>query len=547
MKNLFLFILLGITTPIFSQDRYIVFFKDKASSPYTISNPSAYLSQRAIDRRTRMGIAIDSSDLPVNPNYLQAVVNSGAKILNQSRWFNSVTIQADTNQVLNIAQNSFVKNYQKVFGSNLFRAQRKNKFDEFYESEKTTVNNLNFNGSYGGAENQIKMIGADVLHQSNFSGRNSIIAVIDAGFRNTNTHKAFDSLRLQNRILGTWDFSRNDAYVYDFSNHGTSVLSCIAANVPDSMIGTAPHASFYLLRSEEEATEYLVEEYNWAAAAEFADSAGADIINSSLGYTEYDARSQSYTYQDMDGNTAIISIAAKTAVSKGVLVVNSAGNSGSSSWYFIGAPADVEEVFSIGALAPDRSLAGFSSRGPNANGSIKPDVVAQGGPAFIARANTGSYGFGSGTSFSGPIIAGFAACSWELYKTIYPNSKPSQVIQWIKTNANNANNPNNDIGYGLPDAAKMFLNLSVERNKNKQFGVYPNPSNGQLFFLFNTVQNENFELQLYNLIGESIYLANFNAIELINGIELPANISRGMYIISIQSSVSSYKTRLVIE
>lgn len=548
MKSLFLFFVLGCSTlSLSAQDRYIVFFKDKANSPYTLQNPSAYLSQRAIDRRTRMGISLDSTDLPVNPAYIQAAANAGAKILNRSRWFNSITVEADTNEIINIAQNSFVASYKKVFGSNLFKSSRENKFESFYKSEKTSLNNFQFVGNYGGADNQIKMMKADVLHTSNYTGKNTIIAVIDAGFRNTNTHKAFDSLRLQNKILGTWDFSRNDPFVYDYSNHGTSVLSCIGANVPDSMIGTAPHASFYLLRSEEEATEYLVEEYNWLAAAEFADSAGVDIINSSLGYTEFDARSQNHTYQDMNGNTTVVSRAAKTAVSKGVLVVNSAGNYGNDTWFHIGAPADVTEVFTIGSVGQDRTLSGFSSRGPNALGNIKPDVVAQGGPAFIARANSGSYGFGSGTSFSGPLVAGFTACAWELYKTTYPNSKPAQVIQWIKNNADNSNAVNNDIGFGIPDAAKLFLNLSVENNKSKSFNVYPNPSKDFVQFSFMSKQNESFELSIYNLIGERIYVGNFSTIELINGIQLPANILKGIYIISIENSVSSYKTRLAIE
>lgn len=531
----------------FAQDRYVIFLKDKKNSPIDFNNPQTYLSNKALLRRASMQIAVDSSDLPVNPVYIHAIANTGAKILNTSRWFNTITVQADTQQVINIGSLNYVLSYKKVYGTNLHRSQRDNKFDEFYKQENSSKNNYQFTGNYGGADNQIKMIKADQLHASNFTGKSMTIAVIDAGFRNANTHIAFDSLRANNKILGTWDFSRNHPYVYDFSNHGTSVLSCISANVPDSMIGTAPHASVYLLRSEEEAEEYLVEEYNWTAAAEFADSVGADIINSSLGYTTYDANSQSYTYADLDGNSTVITRAANIASSKGVLVVNSAGNSGSSSWFYIGAPADGTEVFSIGSVGPDQILSSFSSHGPTSAGLIKPDVVAQGGPSFIARANTGSFGFGSGTSFSGPIIAGFSACAWELYKVSHPFSRPSEVKAWIKQYANNANNPNNDYGWGLPDGSKLLLNAAIEQNKSNDVVVYPNPNKGFLQINLTDQNNKSYQLIISDLLGKDLYSQTFTSIEMLNGIELPSKISKGIYILSLESNDLNYRIRFIRE
>lgn len=531
----------------FAQDRYIIFLKDKNNSPIDFNSPQTYLSNKALLRRAAMRIPLDSADLPVNPVYVQAIANTGAKILNTSRWFNTVTVQADTQQVINIGSLNYVQSYKKVYGANLHRAQRHNKFDEFYQQENATQNNYQFSGNYGGADNQIKMIKADQLHTSNFTGKTMTIAVIDAGFRNADTHRAFDSLRANNKILGTWDFSRNHPYVYDFSNHGTAVLSCISANVPDSMIGTAPHASVYLLRSEEEAEEYLVEEYNWTAAAEFADSVGADIINSSLGYTTYDANSQSHSYADLDGNTTVITRAANIASSKGVLVVNSAGNSGSSSWFYMGAPADGTEVFSIGSVGPDQVLSSFSSHGPTSAGLIKPDVVAQGGPAFIARANTGSFGFGSGTSFSGPIIAGFSACAWELYKVSHPLSRPSEVKAWIKQHADNANNPNNDYGWGLPDGSKLLLNAAIEKNKSNDVVVYPNPNNGFLQINLTDQNNKSYQLIISDLLGKVLYSQTFTSIEMLNGIELPSKISKGIYILSLESNELNYRIRFIRE
>lgn len=537
-------IMLSCTT--FAQDRYIVFLKDKANTPYQLSNPSAYLSARAINRRAQMNIPIDSLDIPVNTSYVNNIANTGAKILNRSRWFNTVTVQADTIQIIAIGTFTYVEKYKKVFGANLHRGiPSKAKFEE-------PVYNSNFSknktvlGSYGGAQNQTQMINADALHAAGYTGKNSIIAVIDAGFSNANIHPAFDSLRLQNRLLGTWNFSTNTENVYGFSTHGTSVLSCMAALVPDSMIGTAPHAKYYLLRSEEEATEYVIEEYNWAAAAEFADSVGADVINSSLGYTEFDAASQNHKYADMDGNTTVVTKAAKMASNKGVFVVNSAGNSGNDSWFYIGAPADAEEVFSIGALTPQGSIAGFSSNGPTSDNRIKPDVSAQGNPAYLARAN-GGYGNGSGTSFSGPIIAGFSACAIELYKTNHPHAKPAEIMTWIKSNADRANQPNNQYGFGIPDGNKLLLNASIDSNPSSNYVIYPNPTKGSLFINVNNGNNRQWDLIIADPIGKILYQNKFSTVELLLGIDLPANISKGFYIISLKTENDSFKQVFIKE
>ncbi len=531
----------------FSQDRYIIFLKDKANTPYQLNNPSQFLSARAITRRTNMNISIDSADIPVNHNYVTSIANTGAKILNRSRWFNTVTVQADTAQVIAIGAMNFVSKYVKVFGTNLHKGKiSKNKFEEPF-FEQSSIQKNNSLGSYGGALNQTQMIKADALHAAGYTGKNSVIAVIDAGFFNANIHPAFDSLRLQNRLLGTWNFSTNTEDVYGFSNHGTSVLSCMAALAPDSMIGTAPHASYYLLRSEEESNEYVVEEYNWAAAAEFADSVGVDVINSSLGYTEFDAASQNHTYADMDGNTAIVTLAAKVASNKGVLVVNSAGNSGNDSWFFVGAPADAEEVFTIGALNPQGSIASFSSNGPTSDNRIKPDVSAQGAPAYLARPGNLSYGNGSGTSFSSPIMAGFSACAFELYKTNHPHAKPADVKAWIKQYSDRSTQPNNQYGFGIPDGSKLLLNASVDNTSKNKYKIYPNPSNNTIYIDVNNGNNRMWDLQISDPIGKVLYSSNFSTIDLMMGIELPANISKGFYIITVSTDNDSFKQVIIKE
>lgn len=547
MKRIILFTLLScLSISTFAQDRYIIFLKDKANSPYQINNPSAYLSARAIARRTAMNISIDSADIPVNPSYLTGIANTGAKILNTSRWFNSVTAQADTNQIIAVGALNYVDRYVKVFGSNLHRKAVKSKYEEV-EPNQVTASRKTSLGNYGGALTQTQMIGADALHAAGYTGKNSVIAVIDAGFTNANIHPAFDSLRLQNRLLGTWNFSSNTADVYGYSNHGTSVLSCMAALVPDTMIGTAPHAKYYLLRTEEEATEYEVEEYNWAAAAEFADSVGADVINSSLGYTEFDARSQNHTYAEMNGNTAVVTIAAKIASEKGVLVVNSAGNSGNDSWFYIGAPADAEEVFTIGSVTAFRDISGFSSNGPTSDGRIKPDVCAQGSQTFVARPGDLGYGTGSGTSFSSPVTAGFSACAFELYKVSHPSAKPADVKAWIKKFADRSTQPNNQYGYGIPDGSKLLLNASVENTSKNTYKVYPNPSANILYINVNNGNNRVWKFQLSDALGKVLYARDFDTIELLMGIELPPNISKGFYIISLSTENDSFKQVIIKE
>jgi hypothetical protein len=533
-KNYWLTVLLLLTIlNANAQDRYIVFLKNKANNPYTISNPSEYLSVRAINRRTRMNIPIDSSDLPVNPAYVAAIKNTGAIVLNRSKWLNTMTIQADTNQAIAIGNLPFVVRYKKVFGTNVHKSSV-NKFPE--ENFANPFNKID-SSKYGNAWNQTKMLNADFLHQCGITGSTMQIAVIDAGFRNADTHTAFESLRSKNQILGTWNFTNNTSFVYDYSNHGTSVLSCIGANVPDTMIGMAPDAKFYLLKTEEEATEYLVEEYNWAAAAEYADSAGVDIINSSLGYTEYDAASQSYTYEDMDGNTAPITIAADIAVDKGVLVINSAGNSGSSAWFYIGAPADGKNVLSVGAVDPTNLIAGFSSNGPTADGRTKPDVVAQGGPAWIAKANTGGFGFGSGTSFSGPIIAGFSACAFEMYKTYYPNATPLDFKAWMKALSDNSTNPNNQYGWGIPNGRKLFMALGINLLNNKKTTLYPNPVND--FCQFNIPNSQSAKIAVYTSTGALLIQENLQSAT--GSFKFSTeNFNPGLYVIKILTEDSVY-------
>lgn len=465
-------------------DKYWVKFTDKNNSPYSINNPEAFLSPKAIDRRNAQGIAILENDLPVNSTYIQGVANTGATVLNVSKWYNSVTVYTTSQSVIDaINLLPYVLSVEK--GKYIVKPEKSEK--PFFKNEsygEIPEENLILGPAsgesynYGAAYNQINMLNGIPMHDLGFDGTGMTIAILDAGFLNTNIIDAFDSLWNNGQILGTRDFvSPLAPDIFGSHSHGTSVLSTIGANLPGQMVGTAPKADFWLLRSEDGATEYLIEELNWVSAAEFADSVGADVINSSLGYTTFDDPSQDHTYQDMDGNTTPITIGADLAASKGMIVVNSAGNSGGSSWQYIGAPADGDSVFSIGAVTASGNYASFSSTGPTFDGRIKPNVVAQGSGSTIISAYSGNVTTGSGTSFSSPITAGMVACLWQAHQ----NKRNTQIMEAIEQSATLAGSPNYLLGYGIPDYfdAHTTLSAPVTYNFSLEIKVFlEGPFNG---------------------------------------------------------------------
>ncbi|MCB0821964.1 MAG: S8 family serine peptidase [Bacteroidales bacterium] len=549
MKKLFtIFFSLLVSYSIIAQvapNKYWVKFTDKDNSPFSIDNPGEFLSQRAIDRRTAYNIPIDESDLPVNQTYINAVAAEGATVLNASKWFNSVTIFTTNPAVVDaINQLPFVMGVEKSSGGNSIA----NSYSEkpFFANEsyaqipetgylKGTSSGQSYD--YGQAYNQINMLNGIPLHDMGYNGTGMIIAIQDAGFLNANTIAAFDYLWDNDRILGTKDFvSPYDPDIFGSHSHGTSVLSTIGANLPGQMVGTAPEASFYLLRSEDGDTEYLIEELNWVSAAEFADSVGADVINSSLGYTTFDDPSMDHTYADMDGNTAPITIGADKAVSKGMIVVNSAGNSGGSSWQYIGAPADGDSVFSIGAVDASGNYASFSSTGPTADGRLKPNVVAQGQSSTIISAWSGEVSSGSGTSFSSPITAGMVTCLWQAH----PDKRNTEIMEAIQMSGSLASNPNNQLGYGIPDytmAHDMITNAGVDIPFNNSVSVYPNPFNDEFSILMNDGTLQIQKVEVTDISGKVIYTLNVNQVNgdliKISGL---ASLNAGVYFIQINSA-----------
>jgi len=370
--------------------KYWVEFTDKYNSNFSVNNPELFLSQRAIERRVRQNIPIKIQDLPINNWYIDSIINLGFDVLNRSKWFNGIMLSTNDSNLVDNINFSFVKS--------TFSFGRWNRNKSNQRTNSKFENDFN-KSDYGDTYNQLQMLKGNILHNRNLKGEGKVIAVLDAGFSKANEMDAFKKLFDEDRILGSWDFVAQEESVFEDHSHGMMVLSTMGAENKGQIIGTSPNASFWLLRSEDGDTENLIEEYNWLCAAEFADSVGADIINSSLGYTTFDDVNQNHTYSDMDGRTAPVSIAANLASRKGMIVVNSAGNSGSSSWHYIGAPADADSILSVGAVDENRDFAWFSSYGPSIDGRIKPTVVAQGRNTIVATSDNGILA-GNGTSFS---------------------------------------------------------------------------------------------------------------------------------------------------
>lgn len=439
-----------------AQTRYIVQFKDKGTNPYLLSNPIAYLTQRAIDRRTRYSIAIDSTDLPITPGYVDSVRLAGTvTILNQSKWLNSVSIQTnDTAALTRINSLPFVQSVSYIAARSIGSQGKFENATPIAAQQKEQNLTADF-FNYGSSYNQVHIHNGEFLHNIGLRGQGMIIGLLDGGFRNYLTLSSFDSARNNGQILSVYDFVSKDSSVVEDAQHGSQVLSTIVANIPGTFVGTAPKASFYLFRTEDVFSEYPVEEHNWVCGAERVDSLGGDLISSSLGYSNgMNDPAFDHTYSQMDGNTVMTSMGADLAAKKGMLVVNSAGNEGSSLWHYIVSPADGDSVMAVGAVNAQGWAAGFTSHGPTSDGQIKPDVASMGQGTIVQYSN-GIVAGANGTSFASPNLAGLATCLWQGF----PEFNNMRIIDALRTAGNRFNNPGDSIGYGIPDVKKATLHL----------------------------------------------------------------------------------------
>ena len=471
----FHFVALSQTAP----NRYWVQFEGKLaeelppahSTPYTLNAPEGFLSPKAIYRRALQNIAITAHDLPIPPSYIDSLrAMQGFKVILQSKWFNAVTIAVvdpafDPFVLLELPMVTDVKSVLCVDGE-VREPDASAPARAFVEQT-----------AYGGGLAPLQQLNADWLHGLGFRGEGMTVAVLDAGFENTESLPIFQRAWNEGRIQEGLDAMYSQGGLFAHHRHGTAVLGTMAGHLEDSLIGTAPDATFVLYRTEDAYSEYLIEEDYWVAAAEHADSIGVDLMNTSLGYSLFDDSTMNHVYDDLNGTTTRISQAAEWAAQKGILCTTSAGNSGAAAWHYITAPADADGILTVGAVDADGQHAVFSGWGPTADGRVKPDVMALGVQAAYPFADS-TIRRGNGTSFSSPILCGAAACLWQAF----PTATAQDIRNAITTSAHLYAQPNDSMGYGIPDFRKAFELLDEAgaatwaAAEPSDVLVFPNPS-----------------------------------------------------------------------
>ena len=540
MKKLSLLLIMLVSAMIMqaqiATNIYWVQFTDKANSPYSIDNPEEFLSQRALERRARLNIAIDEYDIPVNPQYLEAVEACGAQLLNPSKWLNGVSVYTNSQAVVDaINALEFVEVVRNC--PNYPEAQRDKEI--WMENEmRASGNPVVYRDFYGGAHTQVYQLRVNELHDMGFDGTGVVIAILDGGFIGTDMHNTFDAMRAEGRLLGVRDFVFGSTSVYSQSTHGTSCLSTMAAYDPNNMVGTAPKASYYLFHTEDGDGENIVEEYNWVSGAEYADSLGVDVCSTSLGYIDFDMPQWDHHFPDFDGHTAPMTIGAEIAASRGMICMNSAGNEGGGTCT-LGIPADAEHILTVGAVDASGQRAWFSSVGPTYDGRIKPDVMAMGEGTYVAS-GWGGYYNGDGTSFSNPVLAGAVAC----LRQAMPTASVQEICNAVRAAGNNAGNPDSYNGYGIPDfvaALNMLDAVEEVEIENEIISVFPNPSKGAV----NIALKEGVDwtnMTVYDNIGRIIVnTMNINELESVLN-----NLSSGVYTVKVDSEVGSQAVKVVI-
>jgi serine protease AprX len=427
-----------------AQDKYWVSLSDKNEVSF---DPYSYFSPHTIEKRTRFGIPLnDKSDWPLNQKYVDEISMLADSVHFESRWFNSLVIFTNKKQVDTIRKLPFVREILKM---EHFIAEPAN--EPLKEGLSINPDDVEL------LKNQLESMKGQKFMEEGINGAGIRIAVFDIGFKNVDTNPAFNHLFDHNKILKTYDFVDKDDDVYHYNSHGTQVLSCIAGKWDSIQIGLATGSEFLLARTEKN-SEKFSEEENWLAAAEWADKNGADIINSSLGYTFH-----RYFNDQMDGKTSLVAKAANMAASKGILVVNAAGNSGTDDWYYIGTPADADSVLSIGGISPIRDYhISFSSFGPTSDKRMKPNLVAFG--TAVTAKNKG-LSKANGTSFASPLVAGFAACAWQNDKRL----NNMELFSELERSGHLYPYFDYAHGYGLPQADYFLENEKAKASPTFRF------------------------------------------------------------------------------
>lgn len=511
-------LLLIAASDLWAQDNYyFVAFEDKLNNGFSVNQPNEFLSQKAIERRSKQGIIIQEQDLPITLSYKTSIENQGVEVFESSKWFNGVIIRANSQEAEQLKSLSFVSNTTYLAPQN-------------YSGRSGANADLLVANFYSDSLFQNEILNVAEMHAEGFYGNGMTIAVLDGGFRNVNSVSPFSHLYTNNQILYTYDFVSKSSDVYQYSAHGTKVLSLMAAEIENTYQGVAPRANYMLFVTENVPSEYRIEEYYWLIGAERADSAGVDVISTSLGYSTFDDPSMNYVQNDMDGSTTVVVKAAHIASEKGIIVVTSAGNEGNKAWVNITSPADMINGLAVGSIQSDYMISSFSSRGPSADGRIKPDVVALGSSAYLID-DSGNITIGSGTSFAAPQIGALAAGVWQAF----PEFSYIQVIDAIRMSASNVTSPDSEYGYGIPSftAIKNYLDAI---SSTEAVEVYPNPvSNNLLKVKFVDPGKVNSGLiKLYDtsgkLLSEDLYSISWS--NNIAYVEL-RNLTQGLYFLKV--------------
>ncbi|SMD44683.1 Por secretion system C-terminal sorting domain-containing protein [Aquiflexum balticum DSM 16537] len=539
---LFITFLVGLSFSVFGQNRYAVHFKFKPQESYSLSNPSDFLTQKSIERRERQQIAMDSLDLPVSQKYLEQLESSVNMIFYSSHWLNAAIVSANPENIASISELPFVREVNLIAPGDF--SQRKSDLNPKGKAGLSSKSTGKSNKTESSFDFQNQLLGIQEMHEAGFKGKGVTIAVFDAGFPGVDKIGAFSHLFDNNQLIGTKDFVHvGNNNVFSKHQHGTNVLSLIASNQEDLLIAGAPESDYILCITEDVPTEYRIEEYNWVKAAEYADSLGVDIINSSVGYWDFDDPSMNYTIEDLDGETAVVTKGATIAGNKGILIVTSAGNYGSRGTSSLTVPADANGILAIGSVNDNFSRSIFSSQGPTADGRVKPEVSAFGDRVWLLNSN-GTLIRSSGTSFSSPQIAALAAGIWQGR----PEWTKDELLENILRSASQTENPDNLLGFGIPDFKRAYFGeilsttiIDLENN----WKIYPNPVYGSELFL-NFGNQLVSELSIIDMHGNLVKKETISrqSIQKPFEVSLPM-ISSGIYMVQMQSGKDVKRTKLM--
>jgi subtilisin family serine protease len=533
-------------TPIFGQTnlyKYVVFLTDKNGSPYSLDAPDEFLSEAALARRIQYNITIQENDLPVVENYIDALTSLGLTVLSSSKWLNAVLVQSTSAlNVTDLEAETFIK--EVVYVALSMPGGRKLKTNP---SNTNAFVQSNPNRDYGLAMDQIKMLNGQFLHNNGFGGENMLIAVLDAGFKHVDELSAFLAVRNEQRVLATKDFVDYDTDVYHGSTHGMSVLGTMTASIDFAYLGTAPKANYILIRTEDSDTEQLIEEFNYVLGLEYADSMGAQVVNTSLGYTTFNDTAMNHAPEELDGDHLIASVGADLAAGKGMLIVNSAGNKGNTDWKYISFPSDGDSVLTVGSVNRSFAKSNFSGFGFDEYPQIKPNVMALGEQVAVIRPD-GSIGNANGTSFSSPIIAGLAACLWQSF----PEMNNMDIINAIQESSSQYRSPDYEMGYGIPDFQAAFSLLYQKRfNLNAASNnilIFPNPFNNHITLTLPDAIDQPFLVSLYNEMGqqflnETIQPGSRKTIDIY--FDHIATLNKGLYFLKVKTNNEVFMFKLV--